>query len=205
MRKVLNLPCIYSCKWGPAQFPQGWSRRQVSCSSSWRRQPRWAAHALLVRFCDTDFQKCPPARLWTATAPQLSFHSELFHNAGWKEHLRNFKASMLGRKCGHSLWKKQQQKIGVVTIPAFVVHIEDSSGEGGLSWPFRNSGVIQITQFGVSLTLWIPHILTQHHIWHGHWSDALQHLHLRQGTQEILYFHTRKHKNKSDKCLVVLK
>lgn len=81
-----------------------------------------------------------------------------------------------------TIWQKK--KHGVVTIPAFVVHIEDSSGEGGLSRSFRNGGIIKITQFGISLALWIPHILTQHHIWHGHWSDALQHLHLQEGTRE---------------------
>ncbi len=67
------------------------------------------------------------------------------------------------------------------TIPAFVVHIEHSSSEGGLSWSFRNSGIVKITQFGVSLTVWIPNILTQHHIWHGHWRDALQHFYLQRG------------------------
>lgn len=53
---------------------------------------------------------------------------------------------------------------GVFTIPALVVHIEHSRGEGGLSGSFGNSWIIEVTQFGVSLPLWIPHILTQHHV-----------------------------------------
>lgn len=85
------------------------------------------------------------------------------------------KVILLGSVLGH----------GLFTVPAFVVHIQHSSGEGGLSGSFRNCGIIKITQFGLSLPLWISHILTQYYIRYGHRSNALQHLHLQEGTKAL--------------------
>ena len=178
--------------WGPARFPQGWSKRRVSCSSSWRRRPRWAAHAPPAHSCDTDFQRCLPGRRWTAAAPRLSSRSELCHSEGWMERLRRMKSRPMRYE---RLWKNAAKCVttsicfcqgqSVFTVPALVVHIEHNGGEGGLSGSLRDCGIVQVTQFGISFPFWIPDVLTQHHIRHGHGSDALQHLHLQERIKYI--------------------
>ena len=78
-----------------------------------------------------------------------------------------------------------EKEKSLVTIPALVVDIQNRRGKGRCAGAFWNSRVIKVAEFGVTLALWVSHILTQHHIRHRHRSNALQHLDLHTQTHSF--------------------
>lgn len=66
-----------------------------------------------------------------------------------------------------------------LTIPSFVLDIEHCGGKCRRAGALWYGGVVEVTQLGVALPLWVPHILAEHHIWHSNRSYTLQHLHLQ--------------------------
>lgn len=83
--------------------------------------------------------------------------------------------SSLGRHVNALSIKKTKH----LTIPSFVADVEHGGGKGRCAGVLWHGGVVQVAQLGLALSLWVAHVLAQHHIRSGNGGDALQHLHLQ--------------------------
>lgn len=51
-----------------------------------------------------------------------------------------------------------------LTIPSFILDIKHRCGKSWRAGPCWYSGIVKVTQFGLTLPLRVAHILAEHHI-----------------------------------------